>query len=62
MKTYVKHLFLLPTLIAALGLILLGRASAQTFTTLHSFPALTASATMPPVAVPTAMELIRVPD
>ena len=39
MKTYIKNLFLLPALIAALGLTLTGRATAQTFTTLHSFAA-----------------------
>ena len=39
MKTYIKNLFLLPALIAALGLILTGRVTAQTFTTLHSFTA-----------------------
>jgi hypothetical protein len=35
MKT--KHLFLLPTLIAGFGLIPVGPATAQVFTTLHSF-------------------------
>src|SRR5208283_4630418 len=35
-----KNLFLLPTLIAGLGLMLAGRVTAQTFTTLHSFTAL----------------------
>src|SRR6185369_524371 len=38
MKTCIKNLFLLPALIAgSLGLILAGRATAQTFTTLYSF-------------------------
>jgi uncharacterized repeat protein (TIGR03803 family) len=37
MKTLIKNLFLLPVLLAGLGLILTGRATAQTFTTLHSF-------------------------
>jgi len=37
MKTYIKKLFLLPALIAGLGLILAGRVTAQTFTTLHNF-------------------------
>src|ERR1039458_2613142 len=40
MKTYIKKLFLLPALIAALGLMPAGRATAQTFTTLHSFTAI----------------------
>jgi uncharacterized repeat protein (TIGR03803 family) len=41
MKTSLKNPFLLPVLIAALGLIILaGRVTAQTFTTLHSFTAL----------------------
>src|SRR2546426_220800 len=35
MKT--RNLFLLPALIASVGLILAGRVTAQTFTTLHSF-------------------------
>lgn len=34
---FLKKLFLLPALIAGLGLILTGRATAQTFTTLHNF-------------------------
>lgn len=38
MKIDFKKLFLLPTLIAGLGLFLANRASAQTFTVLHSFP------------------------
>ncbi len=38
MKT--KNLLLLPVLIASLGLILAGRVTAQTFTTLHTFTAL----------------------
>src|SRR2546422_7780905 len=37
MKTRTKNLFLPPALIAGLGLMLVGRAAAQTFTTLHSF-------------------------
>jgi uncharacterized repeat protein (TIGR03803 family) len=37
MKTSIKNLFLLPALIAGLGLIPAGRVTAQTFTTLHSF-------------------------
>ena len=37
MKTCIKNLFLLPTLITGLGLILAGRATAQTFTTLYNF-------------------------
>src|ERR1017187_4312868 len=37
MKANLKNLFLLPTLIAGVGLILAGRVTAQTFTTLHSF-------------------------
>jgi uncharacterized repeat protein (TIGR03803 family) len=39
MKTYIINLFLLPALIAGLGLITAGRVTAQTFTTLHSFTA-----------------------
>src|SRR2546425_1152833 len=37
MKTRIKNLFLPPTLIAGLGLMLAGQVTAQTFTTLHSF-------------------------
>ncbi len=37
MKTSIKNLCLLPVLIAGLGLILAGPATAQTFTTLYSF-------------------------
>src|SRR5665647_396391 len=37
MKTYIINLFLLPALIAGLGLIPAGRVTAQTFTNLHSF-------------------------
>src|ERR1035437_738706 len=37
MKTYIKNLFLLPALIAGLGLIPAGRVTAQTFKNLHSF-------------------------
>ena len=40
MKAYTKNLFLLPALIAGLGLILIGRVTAQTFATLHCFTAL----------------------
>ena len=38
-----KNLFLLPALLAGLGLIPAGRATAQTFTTLHSFTAVPSS-------------------
>src|SRR5665647_556844 len=41
MKTYIINLFLLPALIAGLGLIPTGRVTAQTFTTLYSFTATT---------------------
>src|SRR5258708_3634543 len=37
MKNHLINLFLLPALIAVLNLILAGRVTAQTFTTLHSF-------------------------
>ena len=37
MKNPIKGLFLLPALIAGLGLMLTGRATAQTFTTLYNF-------------------------
>jgi len=37
MKTCIKNLFILPLLIAGLGLTLAGRVTAQTYTTLHSF-------------------------
>src|SRR5450759_3417370 len=37
MKTFIINLFLLPALIAGLGLIPAGRVTAQTFTNLHSF-------------------------
>ena len=37
MKTYIKNLFLLPALVAGLGLIPAGRVTAQTFTNLHNF-------------------------
>src|SRR5438309_11878830 len=37
MKMYVKNLFLLPVMIAGLGLIPTGRVMGQTFKTLHSF-------------------------
>jgi len=43
MKTSFKNLFYLPALIAGLGLIPAGRVIAQTFTTLHSFSALSGS-------------------
>ena len=39
MKPCVKNIFLLPALIAGLGLMMSGRGTAQTFTTLHSFTA-----------------------
>src|SRR5438876_621900 len=39
MKTSIKNLLLLPALIAGLGLMLAGRATAQTCTTLHNFTA-----------------------
>src|SRR5438874_2099167 len=39
MKTSTENLFLVPALIVGLGLIPAGRATAQTFTTLHSFTA-----------------------
>ncbi len=37
MKVSLRNLYILPALIAGLGLILAGRVAAQTFTTLHSF-------------------------
>jgi uncharacterized repeat protein (TIGR03803 family) len=37
MKTYIKNPFLLPALIAGLGLILAGRVTAQNFTNLYNF-------------------------
>src|ERR1017187_9097077 len=37
MKPFIKHLFLLPALLTALGLLLPNRVAAQTFTNLHSF-------------------------
>ena len=37
MKTHIKNLFLLPSLIAGLGLILAGRVTAQNFTNLYDF-------------------------
>src|ERR1022692_3794821 len=40
MKTYIINLFLLTALIAGLGLILAGRVTAQTFTNLYSFTAI----------------------
>jgi uncharacterized repeat protein (TIGR03803 family) len=43
MKPSLINLFLLPTLIAGLGLILAGRAAAQTFTTLYTFSAASGS-------------------
>src|SRR5476651_101751 len=39
MKMGIKNLFLLPALIAGLGLIPAGQVTAQTFTTLHNFAA-----------------------
>ena len=39
MKTRSKHLFILPALLAGLGLIPAGRVTAQTFTNLYSFTA-----------------------
>src|SRR5260370_34571437 len=39
MKKYIKKLFFLPALIAALSLIPAGSVTAQTFTALHSFTA-----------------------
>ena len=44
MKARIKNLFSLPLLIAGLGLILNGRATAQTFSTLHNFSAGTTNA------------------
>jgi len=41
MKTNIKNLFSRLALIIGLGLILVGRMTAQTFTTLHNFTALT---------------------
>jgi len=38
-KTRIKHLFILPALLAGLGLIPAGRVTAQTFTNLYSFTA-----------------------
>src|ERR1039458_10152429 len=43
MKIHSEKLFLLPALIAGLGLILAGRATAQTFTNLYSFTATSGS-------------------
>jgi uncharacterized repeat protein (TIGR03803 family) len=43
MKTRIKNLFFLAALIAILGLILAGRVTAQTLTTLHGFTALSGS-------------------
>ena len=48
------RMWILPALIAVLNLMLAGRVTAQTFTTLHSFTA--------PDLAPTATELIRMPD
>src|ERR1019366_1796722 len=39
MKTIIKQRFLLPALLAGLGLMLTGRVTAQTFTILHNFTA-----------------------
>ena len=38
MNTFTKQLFLLHALIVVLGLLLTSRVTAQTFTTLHTFP------------------------
>ena len=43
MKTFIKNLFLLPALIAGLGLIPAGWVTAQTFTNLYSFTATSGS-------------------
>ena len=43
MKTCIKNLFLLPALIAGLGLLLTCQVTAQTFTNLHSFTATSGS-------------------
>jgi uncharacterized repeat protein (TIGR03803 family) len=43
MKTWVKKSFVLPVVVVGLGLMLAGQASAQTFTTLHSFTASSAN-------------------
>ena len=43
MKTSLKNLFLLPALAAGFVLILAGQATAQTFTTLHSFTQISTS-------------------
>src|SRR6266404_4607109 len=43
MKTCIRGLFLLPVVITGLGLIMAGRGTGQTFTTLHSFTATPAS-------------------
>src|ERR1035437_7739747 len=40
MKICIKNLFLLPVLMVSVNLMLAGRVTAQTFTTLHSFTAL----------------------
>jgi uncharacterized repeat protein (TIGR03803 family) len=53
MKKGIKKLFLLPALIAALGLVSAGRVPAQTFTTLYSFTAYN-SGTNSDGAAPTA--------
>lgn len=42
MKTYIKNLSILPVLTAGLGLMLAGRVTAQTLTTLHNFAVTTA--------------------
>ena len=47
MKTCTKNLFLLPGLIAGLGLIPAGRVTAQTFTTLYSFTAMSSDGANP---------------
>jgi hypothetical protein len=40
MKTHIENLFSMPVLLAALGLMLAGQGTAQTFMTLHSFTAI----------------------
>jgi uncharacterized repeat protein (TIGR03803 family) len=47
MKTYIIKLFLLPALIAGLGLIPAGRVTAQTFTNLRSFADYPSDGVMP---------------
>jgi uncharacterized repeat protein (TIGR03803 family) len=52
MNNHIKCLFLVPALIFALGLMLADRATAQTFTTLHSFSSLDANSENSDGAVP----------